>query len=185
MSDAVQCPSGCGDPHPLRAVRLKMCNDPVHQMETLTREQIEAMPAGAEMDALVAERVMGLTLCRDTACGGCDAEFFLTEKDGWLYSDLLDEDGGYGRYSRNIAAAWAVVEKLRAGFRSAFVLNDSERILRDAYRLGHGVTCFEIQPNDAGEIFCAFSEPGGFTSVCSTAPTAPLAICRAALLATL
>ena len=73
-------------------------------------EDIDILPAGHEMDALVAEKVMGLSL----------------EHSAFLYQEGVTEAGFYcsrcraiqgtvgcaKHYSPNIAAAWQVVEKL-------------------------------------------------------------------------
>lgn len=99
---------------------------------TLTREQILNMEAGQELDALVAQRVMGWeTLSR--------------------------------RFSTDIAAAWEVVEMMRA----------------DEW---HFVIECNTTPEVVVKVYRAFEEPhysGNWIK------SAPLAICRAALLAML
>ena len=62
-------------------------------MSTAT-ENIDTMPAGAALDAAVAEKVMGWPTCRDPACGGdCGAPVFLTAS-GWHVGkpDEIEED---------------------------------------------------------------------------------------------
>ena len=77
-------------------------------LKTLTPEQIDAMPAGREMDSLVAEQVMSIKI-------------------GWSYS-MIDWKtkprpqvpfiAGTGTeipdYSTDIAAAWKVIENMEA-----------------------------------------------------------------------
>ena len=69
--------------------------------QTLTAEQIDVMPAGREMDALVAERVMVLKV---------DYEFDDPRVPEFV--DRYDEWGYLPEYSTDIAATWLVVEKL-------------------------------------------------------------------------
>ena len=131
---------------------------------------IDEMQAGREMDALIAEKVMGLPhnelgekcprcggetrIGLDRAwCGNCSE---------WIYSP-------YPEFSDDIAAAWQVVEKIRE--------------LKSAW--------FEIGANpdfmsDRGDYYCSIR--GGKIEYDSPSctlelygDTAPLAICRAAL----
>jgi hypothetical protein len=136
----------------------------------LTREQILAMPAGREMDALVAERVMEIRVYwhhyyltgdgKLTKCGP-----FLNGQDS-----CESVNRKVAGYSTDISAAWRVVEKMR-----------------DA--LGHWELAHHI--DDPRKCYAEFGgeyEPydGWHTCKgCALADTAPLAICRAALLATL
>ena len=72
--------------------------------------RVEDMPAGPEMDAWVAEQVMGWHL-DDTGMLWCNAEgTFLQRKS---YSDFLDPALQHGAWvpSRDIAAAWQVDKK--------------------------------------------------------------------------
>ena len=108
---------------------------------TLTRESILAMEAGAEMDALVAERVMGF----DTHKYPCGASF-------WP--------------SKEIADAWRVVEKV----------SGKDRLFNVKYASGVGALAQVVWRDESLDCGCMIEEE---------APTAPLAICRAALLATL
>lgn len=97
----------------------------------MTREQIMAMPAGPELDALVAEKVMGLKpACRP--------------------------------YSTSIEAAWEVVGELMDAKR-LFIMHGG---FGDDFEV-----CFNPDIED--------SAPDDLWVKCSTAP---LAICRAALL---
>jgi len=67
----------------------------------MTVEEIDKMEAGHELDALVAERVMG-----HRYSGGVTS---------WCREDgkLVQPDGGLPPYSTDISAAWEVVERLR------------------------------------------------------------------------
>lgn len=60
---------------------------------------IDKMEAGRELDALIAEKVMGLERC------GCKCGLFLNE----YHEPFLEP-----HYSTDIAAAWEVVEKLNS-----------------------------------------------------------------------
>lgn len=66
--------------------------------EQLTREQVLSMDAGRELDALVAEKVMGLTN--------------LHWMSGQLHYGAEHEMNLLPDYSTDISAAWEVVEKM-------------------------------------------------------------------------
>lgn len=130
----------------------------------LINEQIDTMPAGAEMDALVAISLFGWSNLQWR-----DADHYVSPGCGRNSSSPA---GYYGkgpnmecflthRYSTDIAAAWLVVEKLR----------DSDQL--ESIALGNWedsrwtkwvvtLRCFADDQDGRGE-------------------TAPLAICRAAL----
>jgi hypothetical protein len=133
-----------------------------------TREQILAEPAGGQMDAWVAEFVMGWKWPTNR-CPVC----------GWLYSETRDQgcvpgdcsmrprpniveiqkSRGYGVYSTDIADAWQVVEKMRTS-------------PWKWYEIAHRpIGCMVNFTGNIGDNVYA--------------ETAPLAICKAALLATL
>ena len=71
------------------------------------------MKAGRELDALIAEKVMGDRLIKRGKWRG-----YWDCGRGMHYSD---EDGGPLHYSTDIAAAWRVVEKLHGGINPADV----------------------------------------------------------------
>jgi len=107
-------------------------------MQGMTREEILAMPADPALDALVAEKVLGLRLCREVPA-----------------------------YSTDITAAWELLDALRMhGFYASI-------------HARHACTF-------SCELWCASQK--GYARLnheeCLSA-TAPLAICRAALIATL
>lgn len=156
----------------------------------MTRDEILAMPAGPELDALVAERVMGLCPHRAWRNTGPAREPSTDRgRAAWAllgpYGDRVEcleceevrvlamgqlavivEDPA--PYSADISAAWEVMEKLK------------ERAI-DATLAWQGAStaCGEgwwFGVIDATGDYC------GLDGLGEAAPTAPLAICRAALL---
>jgi len=116
----------------------------------MTREEILNMPAGREMDALIAKEVMGWVLNPPNVRGH-----------GWLIHDhKMIGINSLPYFSTDIAAAWEVVEKEEHGF-SLWVSG-----VRSA-------------PLCKAEIIIGDNRYGCYAN------TAPLAICRAALLAVL
>jgi hypothetical protein len=85
----------------------------------MTRDEILNMPAGREMDALVAEKVMGLYkyypgIAMDLS--GIDGK--VERVNYWWCKDLHNPHNTFvelKKYSVSISAAWEVVEKLKAG----------------------------------------------------------------------
>jgi hypothetical protein len=154
----------------------------------MTREEVMAMEAGADLDDQVHVRVMGGCLhdagFEHDPDGSHPMEGLLYVcKRGCGYSQHL----GFGvnaiilwprpEYSTDIAKAWTVVEKLKARGR-ALVVNDGTN---------HHPPTYEVQAGldeNGPWTFCAFEMPDG-AWLSARAETAPLAICRAALLATL
>lgn len=129
-----------------------------------TAADVLAEPAGRRMDAWVSEHVMRLAPRQVRVCGGTETVAVwgapaLT--DGvWFRDDLLAY-GAPPRYSADIAAAWEVVEQVRRCRRMCCVT-----ACRDgAWECMVGDTANDHRHGTAG--------------------TAPLAICRAALLAVL
>jgi hypothetical protein len=125
----------------------------------MTAAEIDAMPAGREMDALVAEKVMGFVVMRHRDVDGQHIEH---GPDEWMrgpdgeaprYAYMVPVD----HYSTDIAAAWEVVEKLKP----------------DDW-------AFRVEVLDDGDWWASFSATAE-----SWAGTVPLAICRAALKAAL
>ena len=124
---------------------------------TLTREAILAMPAGREMDALIAELVMGWRVEHEPYQ-------FLDGEAGTGY-----DDPGDFQPSTDIAAAWEVVERLN--LLDLYALKRSNEY--DSQTAGYEV----------GEPSCG--DGGRYWDRLAEAETAPLAICRAALLTTI
>ena len=74
------------------------------------------MEAGKELDALVAEKVMGIAPSEWP--WGCHAEGHTMDEDVWCYTcGMLYSEGERvpPPYSSSISAAWRVVEKMRSG----------------------------------------------------------------------
>ena len=117
----------------------------------MTRDEILTMPAGREMDALIGDFVLVLTV-DPTRCPYCAGDLWqgkdrsrCTNCSRWLYSP-------YKQYSDEIESAWEVIEKFR---------DDSVEVVLS----GRHVQWECIVGIDS-----------------AYAKTAPLAICRAALL---
>lgn len=111
--------------------------------------KIDERESGRELDALVAVKVMGMV--------------FLDPENPPIHIP-----GVIPRYSTDIAAAWEVVEKIKATSSRGYVLD----FIRGEWTVGSR-SC-----GDAGE-------PELYDSEAGTAEEAPLAICRAALKAAL
>jgi hypothetical protein len=132
----------------------------------MTRDEILAMNPGPELDALVAERVMGWKRtnrrpCYPEAWANYPQEWFLTP-DG-----SVENVTNLPRYSADITVAWEVMEKLRGLF--------DEDYFWHIATLRHGrVSAYfaEEYPPATGKRIVGRSE----------ADTAPEAICKAALL---
>ena len=123
----------------------------------MTKDEIMALEAGRELDALIAERVMGLKLFTATPkhtaiAGGCKVS-----NRTWVDTGEMHEWGPVvkylSHYSTDVVCAWEVVEKFRAN---------------------GGLVELEG---------CKFWIARVTFKYCKEAPadTAPLAICRAAL----
>jgi hypothetical protein len=133
----------------------------------LTRESVEKMEAGPEMDALVAERVMGWT------------DFKMAAECGRLHGIPPGSDRNYGeclrRYSSVMAQAWDVVERMHAlGFcfnLDKCAADDREQpppmvtFMRDGHHINDHYQADRRDWHASGPV--------------------PYAICRAALLSTL
>jgi len=126
---------------------------------------------GTELDALVAEKVMGLDVewNTETPCPYCDSEMRYcgdrsrcTQCGEWRY-------GPYKEYSTNMAAAWEVVEKL-----CNWDVGDNMLIL-----MGQGPD--PSNPDDPGNWWEAEINGIKIGKVKAKADTAPHAICLAAL----
>jgi len=88
-------------PHALRGVS--------NMRTELAPDAILVLPAGRELDAIVAEKVMGMRVLRH-------ADGSISE--GGQGNERVRRDAKIPMYSTSIAAAWEVVEKLLSGGRS-------------------------------------------------------------------
>lgn len=142
--------------------------------------KVDEMPAGREMDALIAEKVMGHRPEYGCFVDDGHSDDCVTDICDCVIAESLHKDGEkfpdkcqYWRvvdpfpYSTDIAAAWEVVEKIK----------DTNM---DSYK--YGANSFELsrnRPMQPSRLYaCRFnSNNNGY----SYAETASLAICRAAL----
>lgn len=140
----------------------------------MTREEILNMPAGREMDVLIAEKVMQLDHYehRWEADGECEKCKCVTDfHSGRIYLNYKKIDyrdcTNPDPYSTDISAAWEVVDEIKDkwGMVNLEYSHDKELDPPDADKWS---VYFDIDFDDS---FMAFAD------------TAPLAICRAALLA--
>lgn len=138
-----------------------------------TREQILVEPAGRQMDTWVAEFVMKWPewdfLAGDWSGG---RPVFWIEEDGIKIFKDYDDYAHYWSPSSNIAAAWEVVEKLRERNRHITIITKHDSFM---------VAVSEYVP--AFGIYKPLHLTDDYSDLHSN--TAPLAICRAALLAVL
>ena len=122
---------------------------------------IDQMPAGRELDALIAERVMGLEICSDSS----KPHLMYHDKVRLRQNAVCLSHGlartAVPRYSTNIASAWLIRDRLH---QLKFILS----VRDDA---------------SAAVVWCDIFRPGISKEfvVRDFAPTAPLAICKAAL----
>ena len=122
----------------------------------MNREEILNMPAGRELDALVAEKVMGFIKLPFPGL----PKYQKPTKDGVVPLYYVPN------FSTDISAAWEVVEKMCDGDKNKFMI----------YRFGFGPKKPKIR--------WRVSWGQGWENLLSycDAESAPLAICRAALL---
>ena len=126
------------------------------------------MKAGRELDALIAEKVMGLTRHDESyVAEGVGKVLRFVWRDG-CGTCVYSGDMFLPHYSTNIADAWEVVEKLGRwhGFDFMIVMPDPEQT-------------FHLRTYEAG--WYEATNDGPERRVVSDADTAPLAICLAAL----
>ena len=112
----------------------------------MTKDEIRNMPAGREMDELIAHKIMGYIDGKKT---------HQTAKGYWWSTTHIPN------YSSGISSSWEVVDEFYS-------------MTLDKYSNGAEWICYIVGERD-----------GKNTDGNSTADTAPLAICRAALLTTL
>lgn len=139
-------------------------------MSDLSADAIRSMPAGRAMDALVAERILGL---RGPLCAG--AIYYESERERWVcsvcgWAHLVEKNPHPmepDAYSTDIAAAWRVVEHLSRG--DWFVDICAGWMMEPGYEVQ--IELKHDHPDGRCETTCD--------------PSVALAICRAALLASL
>jgi hypothetical protein len=148
--------------------------------------------AGGEMDAEVARRVFGFWKARhpDGLMNG-DEYWWAphhTMPGAWMYvsaalrgvwGSSFDYADGLPKFSRDIAAAWTVIETMVGRtINDLVVVNADVSMSRYAPDEPDGYTCLLSL---ATALDADLSEPITFQGVDASAETAPLAICRAAL----
>ena len=132
----------------------------------MTHAEIDALPAGRELNALVAEKVFDskepdtvIPLHAPDSWWMAYHSGSLVSGDGiWRIRPSNQTNAGWDPkpYSTDIAAVWEVVEKLHQDYHDIQLENDCEEHTEDVWFV-------QIMP------------------IRAKAPTAPLAICRAAL----
>jgi hypothetical protein len=142
----------------------------------MTEQEIDQMEAGPELDALVAEKVMGWPVI-----GPNDPYSQYLDKGGVIYNGLAQKFPKFGVIPSNwspstdIAAAWQVLEAM---FQKAYSPNYDLPLV---YRCAEGFwNCEVLIPGGNG----LGTDPDSNVAT-GEADTAPLAICRAALKSTL
>ena len=153
----------------------------------LTEAEIDTLEAGPVLDALVAEKVFGLSLCEFRVTSEINGVQVIACKhsngDGSSlagYPSKCYEPGlALHHYSRNIAPAWEVVEKVNA---ETFTVGYYKPGEWEVDILLSGLP--EIPEGKETQEFveeCFTQNPGRYLWHYVVASTAPLAICRAAL----
>lgn len=129
----------------------------------MTREEILNMPAGKEMDALIAEKFFEITNPDPTKCPYCGFEMWVGGAGNRSRCSICGEwrYSAYKEYSTDITEAWEVVNK--TSLFNVCVLYGS----------------------DSDQRWVIIITKPEFGEAEIIAETAPLAICRAALLATI
>jgi hypothetical protein len=144
----------------------------------VTKDEMLALEAGPELERLVAEKVMEWTRTSSDEAARHGVYRYETAEKGLVC--ICRDVHGWDEWpdawwpSRDIAAAWLVVERVR------LVGNKKRGLLDPCIKVGLGDQAF-------CEIFdlsgMGYVDTPPFKSVDAWARTAPLAICRAALLA--
>jgi hypothetical protein len=133
----------------------------------LTKEQIENLPSGIELDALIAEHVMGWEWVTKDDDQPDAVPYLIAPQIGRVFYPTNSESSnrmvmGLPRYSEDISDAWEVVEKISE--KHHWELRKAGRMII------FGICYYDLTgwTDDDREIL-------------SGAETAPLAVCRAAL----
>lgn len=140
----------------------------------MTRDEILNMPAGREMDVLISDKVFGMRLEKNYGLAGG----YYWVGNGVHFGERPAND--VEEYSTDIAAAWKVVEKI------------SEMLLSEKLSAPNGYNYLTLsqlgyKTGYAASFDCLFND-NWYEDIteykfAARAETAPLAICRAALLA--
>ena len=137
----------------------------------MNRDEILNMPAGKEMDALIATEIMGRETVelQDAFCPYCGEEMRFCGTRSWCSQCKEWRYSPYMEYSTDIAAAWEVVlhEMDKGGCPN--LVNDDD---------GHWALSFDGTNNILCTMQTSFIDDPRLWC-----DTAPLAICKAALLA--
>jgi hypothetical protein len=129
----------------------------------MTRDKILAIEAGTELDTLIAKKVMGW--CKGRRFWLPYPAYDNLYGTGYTVPGYYDYDIPPFRPSTDITAAWEVVESARNDFSHPFLMSVETR-----------ASCYVVLARWV-------DETGETTWVNASADSAPLAICRAALLA--
>ena len=136
--------------------------------------RVDEMEAGRELDALVAEKVMGWRLVPDPHYHGLGGAMFAVMESGercfmWHLREHVYSGERQWSPSADIVAAWRVVEYLRANGWPVIRIGIGD-ILGDNWQCQVADCWREVSYEGDKDVF-------------ANAPTVTLAICRAALLA--
>lgn len=129
----------------------------------MNKEEILNMPAGCEINKLIAENVLGMRLEKNYGLAGG----FYWVGNGFQFGEM--SESYLPDYSGDMNVAWSLIEKLENG--QPEILCNISRISENGQRDGLEWHC---------HLRCI---DGNSTYYYAIADTVPLAICRAALLA--
>ena len=137
----------------------------------MTKDELLAMEAGYELDSLIATEVMGWSRQEETPdgyiCEDGGADWISSDGKDW-WCNACDQESGFPRFSTDLAIAWKLMEKL----------------YDDGWIAGIG--SLAQKPRGWRAELCNMWEADFErcpTDIEANADSAPLAICRAALLA--
>lgn len=137
----------------------------------MTAQEIDAMPAGRDLDALIAETVFGKKPCKYTVTG-IISTLTIWQCEHQSASNCYPDDKGQclEKYSEEMWSAWKIAELLKLRENTSSSLGFSWPV--------------ELSYLDDRQVWsCVFH--GKQASAEGLGETAPLAICRAALKASL
>jgi hypothetical protein len=146
----------------------------------MTPEEIDLMPAGREMDALVAEKVFGDIICKSSMWHVRETKDFALEH--WTTCKIHGKSGCVAeprKFSTDISAAWEVVEKIKDQFEEEAQFNIVHRSGYNGPK-GNWHAGFKVWMTKERTGLTADWHWSDILGV-AEGETAPLAICRAAL----